>query len=191
MATSTASQHGSSNATTWHAVRRWSSRDQREPPPLTGTIDVGMIPVLWPRHPVQTRTGLNPRRRRSAICSMPTGRRHPSRRRTGSDWSSRSLEVTSLRCMRSTSRRIDRSEEHTSELQSRLHLVCRLLLEKKKKTGPHRRARDILFDGAPLLVADRPACTASTPAAPSPLPDPDPPARDHADYAARPAAAQS
>src|SRR2546422_5390637 len=28
--------------------------------------------------------------------------------------------------------RDDRSEEHTSELQSRLHLVCRLLLEKKK-----------------------------------------------------------
>src|SRR5256884_9286459 len=28
----------------------------------------------------------------------------------------------------------NRSEEHTSELQSRLHLVCRLLLEKKKKT---------------------------------------------------------
>src|SRR2546422_11521953 len=29
--------------------------------------------------------------------------------------------------------RFIRSEEHTSELQSRLHLVCRLLLEKKKK----------------------------------------------------------
>src|SRR2546429_5825957 len=29
--------------------------------------------------------------------------------------------------------RTPRSEEHTSELQSRLHLVCRLLLEKKKK----------------------------------------------------------
>src|SRR2546422_3277804 len=28
---------------------------------------------------------------------------------------------------------LGRSEEHTSELQSRLHLVCRLLLEKKKK----------------------------------------------------------
>src|SRR2546422_5771212 len=28
-----------------------------------------------------------------------------------------------------------RSEEHTSELQSRLHLVCRLLLEKKKNTN--------------------------------------------------------
>src|SRR5712675_3470007 len=32
-----------------------------------------------------------------------------------------------------TKRRPQRSEEHTSELQSRLHLVCRLLLEKKKK----------------------------------------------------------
>src|SRR2546422_7916374 len=32
-----------------------------------------------------------------------------------------------------------RSEEHTSELQSRLHLVCRLLLEKKKNSpSPHR-----------------------------------------------------
>src|SRR2546422_5602385 len=30
-------------------------------------------------------------------------------------------------------RSAERSEEHTSELQSRLHLVCRLLLEKKKK----------------------------------------------------------
>src|SRR2546422_5737122 len=30
-------------------------------------------------------------------------------------------------------RTLERSEEHTSELQSRLHLVCRLLLEKKKK----------------------------------------------------------
>src|SRR2546429_2724827 len=32
---------------------------------------------------------------------------------------------------------IKRSEEHTSELQSRLHLVCRLLLEKKKKSWTH------------------------------------------------------
>src|SRR5687768_17972430 len=30
-----------------------------------------------------------------------------------------------------------RSEEHTSELQSRLHLVCRLLLEKKKQDAVH------------------------------------------------------
>src|SRR2546422_7742770 len=33
-----------------------------------------------------------------------------------------------------------RSEEHTSELQSRLHLVCRLLLEKKKNMLPRRSA---------------------------------------------------
>src|SRR3712207_9508581 len=31
-----------------------------------------------------------------------------------------------------------RSEEHTSELQSRQYLVCRLLLEKKKNTSAHR-----------------------------------------------------
>src|SRR2546422_7090000 len=33
---------------------------------------------------------------------------------------------------------LKRSEEHTSELQSRLHLVCRLLLEKKKHIVPRR-----------------------------------------------------
>src|SRR2546422_7440540 len=32
-----------------------------------------------------------------------------------------------------------RSEEHTSELQSRLHLVCRLLLEKKKKESTNQQ----------------------------------------------------
>src|SRR2546422_3673893 len=37
-----------------------------------------------------------------------------------------------------------RSEEHTSELQSRLHLVCRLLLEKKKKrTETNRNTQDM------------------------------------------------
>src|SRR2546422_2779165 len=35
---------------------------------------------------------------------------------------------------------LERSEEHTSELQSRLHLVCRLLLEKKKKNTQYHRA---------------------------------------------------
>src|SRR3712207_7892244 len=33
--------------------------------------------------------------------------------------------------------RTDRSEEHTSELQSRQYLVCRLLLEKTTRTHPH------------------------------------------------------
>src|SRR5205809_5223163 len=41
-----------------------------------------------------------------------------------------------------------RSEEHTSELQSRLHLVCRLLLEKKQTFLNHRKDvhRVLLFD---------------------------------------------
>src|SRR2546429_6799817 len=55
---------------------------------------------------------------------------HPWRNRTGRRIHPRSDDYR-------LSRRKDwrrRSEEHTSELQSRLHLVCRLLLEKKKKT---------------------------------------------------------
>src|SRR3712207_7280844 len=38
--------------------------------------------------------------------------------------------------------RAGRSEEHTSELQSRQYLVCRLLLEKKKNTPHKRRTED-------------------------------------------------
>src|SRR3989442_10521323 len=50
------------------------------------------------------------------ICPAPS--RRPGRRAAG------------CRCARACNRH--RSEEHTSELQSRPHLVCRLLLEKKK-----------------------------------------------------------
>src|SRR5687768_17958584 len=46
-----------------------------------------------------------------------------------------------LRPRARTLRRSSRSEEHTSELQSRLHLVCRLLLEKKKKKKKKDRCR--------------------------------------------------
>src|SRR2546429_4400480 len=41
---------------------------------------------------------------------------------------------------RATTKDENRSEEHTSELQSRLHLVCRLLLEKKKKKQEYMRS---------------------------------------------------
>src|SRR2546429_7291274 len=41
-----------------------------------------------------------------------------------------------------------RSEEHTSELQSRLHLVCRLLLEKKKQHYHQRARADAEFPSA-------------------------------------------
>src|SRR2546429_6928537 len=42
-------------------------------------------------------------------------------------------QTPSIAAMTGCGQRRMRSEEHTSELQSRLHLVCRLLLEKKKK----------------------------------------------------------
>src|SRR2546422_7457656 len=42
-------------------------------------------------------------------------------------------DVVSAQLRRTRHSGADRSEEHTSELQSRLHLVCRLLLEKKKQ----------------------------------------------------------
>src|SRR3989442_9738759 len=48
-----------------------------------------------------------------------------------------------------------RSEEHTSELQSRPHLVCRLLLEKKKKTST-RRARQTANDWGVTWEANGP-----------------------------------
>src|SRR2546422_3000908 len=50
-----------------------------------------------------------------------------------------------------------RSEEHTSELQSRLHLVCRLLLEKKKEVYDLHRERLVVErrgkDVSPAIVA--------------------------------------
>src|SRR5687768_18281369 len=55
-------------------------------------------------------------RDRIALVAPPSGQR----------WAISSSSV------RSRAQSLSRSEEHTSELQSRLHLVCRLLLEKKK-----------------------------------------------------------
>src|SRR2546429_9900629 len=45
----------------------------------------------------------------------------------------KTVMATAIIAMKKASIAEKRSEEHTSELQSRLHLVCRLLLEKKKK----------------------------------------------------------
>src|SRR2546422_2269065 len=66
-----------------------------------------------------------------------------------------SARISGRSAGRSSSRRPTgsrRSEEHTSELQSRLHLVCRLLLEKKKGSRCHRsnalRAGDAVVDNA-------------------------------------------
>src|SRR5205809_1849354 len=69
------------------------------------------LPIWEPRSTPWTRTPPSPRSSSSpsACCATPGGR---------SAW-----------------RTARRSEEHTSELQSRLHLVCRLLLEKKINDG--------------------------------------------------------
>src|SRR6185503_17455092 len=52
-----------------------------------------------------------------------------------------------------SARRWTRSEEHTSELQSRLHLVCRLLLEKKKSRW--LRCRQARREASPSLGGRR------------------------------------
>src|SRR2546429_4148710 len=79
------------------------------------------------------------------------GGRYTSRCGTGR--STASHTPTSRSAPRAPSR--DRSEEHTSELQSRLHLVCRLLLEKKKKPETYTVTPE---DGAPPPNS-RPATT--------------------------------
>src|SRR2546429_3049374 len=64
-----------------------------------------------------------------------------SRNRANSAWISGGTGQSAISSSEYTiSPSASRSEEHTSELQSRLHLVCRLLLEKKKKKNnnpPH------------------------------------------------------
>src|SRR2546426_3972551 len=55
-----------------------------------------------------------------------------------------------------------RSEEHTSELQSPCNLVCRLLLEKKKKTQP-ADSLHMIPNRSPLLIASHDLSTANAP----------------------------
>src|SRR3989442_8153248 len=70
---------------------------------------------------------------RSRASRPAAARRRDS---TSCRWSRSSPAPTSPRAAPSSSL-ASRSEEHTSELQSRPHLVCRLLLEKKKKVLAH------------------------------------------------------
>src|SRR5690625_2370297 len=70
----------------------------------------------------------------SARIGMPAGRRVLGEiLRWRPDVVHSQCEFSTYRWARRISRTLDRSEEHTSELQSRGHLVCRLLLEKKKQ----------------------------------------------------------
>src|SRR2546429_3489542 len=69
------------------------------------------------------------------------------------------------RSRKSDRQRHGRSEEHTSELQSRLHLVCRLLLEKKKNKKRRRRA-----SGSPSPLSPSRRSRPDTARAPSSIP---------------------
>src|SRR6266498_3552295 len=90
---------------------------------------------------------------RSTLFPYTTLFRSRGRRREGSD-GSRPL----ARSQGSTWRQGDdssiRSEEHTSELQSRPHLVCRLLLEKKKQDSRAVLLEVTLPDLVPVAVRD-------------------------------------
>src|SRR2546422_8528144 len=63
----------------------------------------------------------------------PRNARGPLSVRPLIEWLAEAAAVSPSAIERGVRAHMDRSEEHTSELQSRLHLVCRLLLEKKKK----------------------------------------------------------
>src|SRR3989449_4323794 len=65
-----------------------------------------------------------------------------ARRELGEEAGVTATELVRLTSIWTTPGFTDRSEEHTSELQSRLHLVCRLLLEKKKHKKPLTHDRE-------------------------------------------------
>src|SRR2546422_8591096 len=71
------------------------------------------------------------------ICSR--GRRSTSGSAAGGSVHSRPRTAATSACVSAAGSASYRSEEHTSELQSRLHLVCRLLLGKKKTPYKHTR----------------------------------------------------
>src|SRR2546422_4560155 len=74
---------------------------------------------------------------------------------SASERSARRTEQTSKKAMFRADRRVARSEEHTSELQSRLHLVCRLLLEKKKTRTNNAWSKTLLSQNG--VTGDWPA----------------------------------
>src|SRR2546430_11028380 len=76
----------------------------------------------------------------AAIRSIASAREAPrvmSLNSSGSSWIETVLPASTPDSIRIPS---PRSEEHTSELQSQSNLVCRLLLEKKKKNEKHRES---------------------------------------------------
>src|SRR5712675_660192 len=94
-------------------------------------VSARTLPIWRGRAPPRALASPRDRRPAPARPRRSSGRSRAAawrrrRRRPGPAWWRRRRAATPRRAR-------PRSEEHTSELQSRLHLVCRLLLEKKKK----------------------------------------------------------
>src|SRR2546422_6180641 len=94
-----------------------------KPVPTRLSTKAVMTPTRAPSHHPTAPPTVAPIRAKSLDMSL--SRPQPSERARREE----RVDQPVYRCLG----RRERSEEHTSELQSRLHLVCRLLLEKKKK----------------------------------------------------------
>src|SRR2546430_10280176 len=81
--------------------------------------------------------------RKKIFMSSPSGESHRERESRGKSPSMTALTLAMVRCAHLPRSILQRSEEHTSELQSQSNLVCRLLLEKKKKLQYSRHSFDI------------------------------------------------
>src|SRR2546422_1718424 len=90
-----------------------------------GGLDVAIVSKVHPvrSHSVAAQGGIN-----AALGENDSWEKHAYDTAKGGLWLG-DQDAIEVMCREAP----DRSEEHTSELQSRLHLVCRLLLEKKKK----------------------------------------------------------
>src|SRR5205814_10526522 len=112
--------------------------DPSSAPPVLALCAHGADPHR-PAFPTRRSSDLALRENWSRSRTMSAMRRRPRRasRRYGICWLSFGRPSTARLTKRSTPS-TSRSEEHTSELQSLRHLVCRLLLEKKKKKTHNR-----------------------------------------------------
>src|SRR5690348_13129944 len=69
-----------------------------------------------------------------ALTQFLNGVKDNNKQQMGATWGTEKGPAAEWMSSKELDQRLTRSEEHTSELQSPVHLVCRLLLEKKKKT---------------------------------------------------------
>src|SRR2546422_2378985 len=121
-----ASAAGSSGGT---SSASWEDTPSGLPPTAVATIGVPVAIASSRAIDVPSARELSTKRS-NAENSRPASGRFPNQR---------NRSATPRRTASASScGRAGRSEEHTSELQSRLHLVCRLLLEKKKKKNPNQ-----------------------------------------------------